>query len=42
MLIDILNRRLKWVSRGGWIAGLPHRFPRVAEGPNRGPGGRQP
>jgi predicted O-methyltransferase YrrM len=31
MLIDMLNRRLKWVSRGGWIAGLPHRFPPASQ-----------
>lgn len=27
MLANLLNRQLKWVSRGGWIAGLPKRFP---------------
>ena len=27
MLNNVFNRRLKWVSRGGWIADLPRRLP---------------
>jgi predicted O-methyltransferase YrrM len=29
MLANVLNRQVKWVSRGGWIADLPRRFPRA-------------
>jgi predicted O-methyltransferase YrrM len=27
VLSNMVSRRLKWVSRGGWITGLPRRFP---------------
>jgi predicted O-methyltransferase YrrM len=29
MLANVLSRQVKWVSRGGWIADLPRRFPRA-------------
>ena len=29
MLANVLNRQVKWVSRGGRIADLPRRFPRA-------------